>query len=301
MIQNLRRKIIEGNHRQSVKLEDAEEHVCLNCGTRFRGKHCPECKQKASTKRLDLMVTFKNIVNKYITLDSGLLHTIVDLLYRPGYMVRDYIQGYRIEYVEPLMLLIILIALQYAIPSAFPERAIAPFPEDLNTKLASYPVSLALAKTWYWIFSDMQRMMVMFAFLFGMATNLTLKLIRIGKDHIINISESIHLFLYWICYHRILIMTVNFIFWILPDSMADEDLADTLSDIPSYIVFLIMVHDCTQIGWKKMILFTLFYTFVVLVLLIALSTIIGLIMIFDLPEDMREIGHKILTSFIPAK
>lgn len=73
------------------------------------------------------------------------------------------------------------------------------------------------------------------------------------------------------------------------------------SVIPSYIVFLIMVHDCTQIGWKKMILFTLFYTFVVLVLLIALSTIIGLILIFDLPEDMREIGHKILTSFIPEE
>ena len=300
MIHKLRKRIIEGNHMKSVRLEDAQEHVCLNCGTTFRGKHCPECRQKASTKRLDMMATARNVADKYITMDSGLLHTIVDLLYRPGYMVRDYIQGYRIEYVEPLMLIIILLAVQYVMPSAFPERVIAPFPEELAARLTPYPVSLALAKAWYWIFSDTQRMMVMFAFTFGMATSLTLKIIRAGKEHTLNISESVHLFMYWICFRLIVKICVNFVFWTLPTSWADEHVAGNIRRFPCYLVFLIMVRDCTGIGWKKLILFPPVYAFSSLLYMALLAVFVGVVIYMDLPEEIVEnTARDIISSFIP--
>jgi|GEM_PF-2039329 len=300
MIQKLRKKIIEGNHMKSVRLEDAQEHVCLNCGTTFRGKHCPECRQKASTKRLDMMATVKNITSKYITLDSGLLHTVVDLLYRPGYMVRDYIQGYRIEYVEPLMLMILLLAFKFVMPSAFPEKVIAPFPEELATRLTPYPVSLALAKAWYWVFSDMQRTMIMFAFMFGMATNLTLKIIRAGKEHMLNVSESVHLFLYWICFKLIVAIFVDFIFWTLPADWADKELAEDICDIPCYVVFLIMIRDCTRIGWKKLILFVPGYIFSSLLYIVLLAVFVFVVINLDLPEDIAEdMAYDVVSTVIP--
>lgn len=284
---------------KSVRLEDAEEHVCLNCGTTFRGKHCPECRQKASTKRLDMIVTIRNVVDKYITFDSGLVHTVVDLLYRPGYMVRDYIQGYRIEYVEPLMLMIILLAVQYMMPSAFPEKVVAPFPEELATKLAQYPVSLALAKAWYWIFSDMQRMLVMFAFMFGMATNLSLRIIRAGKEHMLNISESVHLFLYWLCFKLILKIFVNFVFWTLPADWADKELAEDICDTPCYVIFLIMIRDCTRIGWKKLTLFVPAYLFSSLLYILLLAAIVVIVIEMDLPDEIAEdTGLEIVSTVI---
>lgn len=272
---------------QSVKLEEAEEHVCLNCGTTFRGDYCPACKQNANTKRLDMRLTVKNVIGKYITLDSGLLHTIIDLLYRPGYMVRDYMRGYRIEYIEPLMLLIILLAVDFIFPTPFPEPAVDnSVPEEVYEQLSPYPVSLAISKAMHWIWEDEQRVLVFFSFLFGLGLTLTLKLVRAGKEHILNVSESVHLFLYWVCNFVIWDLLIESLFWLLPKAWCSQAALYIICLSISITVFLVMVRDCTQLRWKKMTLFALIYPFLALFCLIAFIVVLLTIIIIELPWQM---------------
>lgn len=297
MLPNLRKKIREGSHMQSVRLDEVDEHVCLNCGTRFRGDFCPACKQKASTKRLNLKDTCKGIISKFITLDSGLLHTVIDLICRPGYMVRDYIRGYRTEYVEPLMLLIILLAVEY-LTSSSSETLDSGLSEELLTLLAAHPVSLTIAKAMHWIAGDEQRMIVACSFLLGMALSSTLWIIRVGKEHLLNVSESIHLILYWFCNGSIWGIFIDLIALTLPSSWyLSEEAVMPVWTVIVLVVFVFMVRYCTQISWKRMMLFVPTYTVLTFIYILLFVLILLAIIAIDVPFSViRE--HDLLRQIL---
>lgn len=292
MLSNLRKKIKEGNHMQSVRLDEADEHVCLNCGTKFRGDFCPACKQKASTKRLNLLDTCKGIISKFITLDSGLLHTLIDLMCRPGYMVRDYIRGYRTEYVEPLMLLLIVVAAEFILSPTTTETVDSGLSEELLSVLADHPVSLTIAKAMSWIKGDEQRIAVAFSFLFGMALTSTLWLIRVGKEHLLNVSESIHLFLYWISNSIIWGLFLDLIIWMFPDAwnVSEETLLPVWVAI-ILVIFVFMVRYCTQISWKRMVLFVLIYPILAFIFILLFILILEGIIAIDVPKLVIQEHH----------
>ena len=53
----------------------------------------------------------KNIAGGFFNIDNGFGRTLLELLYRPGYMIRDFIGGKRVEYFRPFQTLFILAAL----------------------------------------------------------------------------------------------------------------------------------------------------------------------------------------------
>jgi hypothetical protein len=63
--------------------EDSVQHCC-NCGTEFADNFCPRCGQRSLT------------------------YTLVQLLGRPGYLVRDYISGRRLVSFPPVKMLVIV-------------------------------------------------------------------------------------------------------------------------------------------------------------------------------------------------
>lgn len=97
-----------GTHLQEMDINEQEEHVCLNCGTNFVGKFCPNCGQKGNIERLTFREAFDNLLGIFTNFEHGFLHTCLDLCYRPGHMIKDYIQGHRVEYVKPVQLLFLL-------------------------------------------------------------------------------------------------------------------------------------------------------------------------------------------------
>lgn len=101
------RKMFSGRHLAPLNTDEHEECQCMNCSTKFKGNYCPNCGQSSSTGRLTMMHAVDNLLGLYFNLEKGMLHTCVDLLYRPGYMMRDYIKGHRVEYVKPIQLLFI--------------------------------------------------------------------------------------------------------------------------------------------------------------------------------------------------
>lgn len=88
-----------------------ETCTCLNCGTTYTGNYCNRCGQSRNTPRYRLSNALKNIAGDFFNIDNGFGRTLLELLYRPGYMIRDFIGGKRVEYFRPFQTLFILAAL----------------------------------------------------------------------------------------------------------------------------------------------------------------------------------------------
>lgn len=98
-----------GHHPEPLSNEALEEEkTCLNCGTRFAGNYCPNCGQTTHVKRLSIRNAVMDFVDIFTNFDSGFIHTCLELAYRPGHMIRDYINGHRREYVKPVQLVFLL-------------------------------------------------------------------------------------------------------------------------------------------------------------------------------------------------
>lgn len=84
--------------------------LCKNCDTEVVGKHCPQCGQKASVKRIKLEDFYEDSLKKLTHWDRGLARTSLDLLKNPGEMTRDFIKGKRAKYTKPLSYLFLVVA-----------------------------------------------------------------------------------------------------------------------------------------------------------------------------------------------
>lgn len=116
-------KAVSGRRPRPIVVEEAESHVCKNCGTEYRGNYCPGCGQSGYTQRLSAFNAVKSVAGVVLTLDRGFLHTCIDLLLRPGHMMRDYIEGRRVQYYGPINLLFLLsmvyvVALYFLFPES---------------------------------------------------------------------------------------------------------------------------------------------------------------------------------------
>ena len=91
-----------------VNRHEAEVQHCHNCGTAFDGNFCPICGQRAEVGRVGWQ-SVKESVTLLWGLDSrSLTYTLVQLLGRPGYLVRDYISGRRLVSFPPVKMLVIV-------------------------------------------------------------------------------------------------------------------------------------------------------------------------------------------------
>ena len=96
----------EGSHYVN-RYEDTVQH-CQNCGTEFADNHCPRCGQRAEVGRVGWR-SVKESITVLWGLDSRSLgSTLVQLLLRPGYLVRNYISGRRQVSFPPVKMLVIV-------------------------------------------------------------------------------------------------------------------------------------------------------------------------------------------------
>lgn len=108
-----------GHHTKPADFTASEDHTCLNCGSIFKGNFCPNCGQDAKTKRLSIMQGIDDLLGIFTNFDRGFLHTCAELFYRPGYMIADYLDGHRKEYVKPIQLIFLLSTIMILLHLAF--------------------------------------------------------------------------------------------------------------------------------------------------------------------------------------
>lgn len=94
-----------------VKEMSQEEHVCPTCGTQFQGNYCPRCGQSSKIGRYSFVKAFLLFLDVWGLGNRGMFRTLRDLILRPGYMIRDYLQGMQMAYFPPFKMFFLLITL----------------------------------------------------------------------------------------------------------------------------------------------------------------------------------------------
>ncbi|WP_038031119.1 DUF3667 domain-containing protein [Thermonema rossianum] len=94
------------NNHQEESAHSPEER-CLNCEAPLLGQYCHHCGQKRGTTKLTLGQWFMLFWDNLVSIDGKLLKTIVPLLFMPGRVSRDYIEGRRARYVDPVRLFLV--------------------------------------------------------------------------------------------------------------------------------------------------------------------------------------------------
>ncbi len=87
--------------------KDIVQH-CHNCGMEFRDNFCPRCGQRAEVGRVGWDSIRENVALLWGLDSRSLTYTLVQLLGRPGYLVRDYISGHRQVSFPPVKALVLV-------------------------------------------------------------------------------------------------------------------------------------------------------------------------------------------------
>ena len=98
-----------------LEMEEKKTTKCLNCGTEFQGKFCPECGQRADTGRFTVRFIFENLLKAILSNDGGVWITLKTLFTHPGQMIVDIINGKRKSYFSPFPMLFLTLSLYVVI------------------------------------------------------------------------------------------------------------------------------------------------------------------------------------------
>ena len=90
---------------QTESQTEVKTTKCLNCGTEFEGKYCPECGQKADTSRFTMKFISQNLLTAILSNDGGVWFTLKNLFTRPSAMVVEILNGKRKRYFSPFPML----------------------------------------------------------------------------------------------------------------------------------------------------------------------------------------------------
>lgn len=102
------------DHRQRSRASiipdvDDTQRTCSNCGTAYVGRVCPQCGQAGTWTRYTWNQAMLNFLDIWGLGNRPIFRTMKELSWRPGYMVRDYLNGHRNFYFPPFKLLAIMV------------------------------------------------------------------------------------------------------------------------------------------------------------------------------------------------
>jgi ribosomal protein L40E len=76
--------------------------ICSNCDTEnsANANYCTNCGQKIGDK-LNLRVLFYNTIGNYFSFDARFFKSIIPLLFKPGFIAKEFVNGRRLRYLHP--------------------------------------------------------------------------------------------------------------------------------------------------------------------------------------------------------
>ena len=80
----------------------ANQVNCQNCEEPYEEgfKFCPNCGQKTNDE-LTIGVLFYNTISNYFSFDARFLKSFIPLMFKPGYLAKEFIKGKRLLYLHP--------------------------------------------------------------------------------------------------------------------------------------------------------------------------------------------------------
>lgn len=111
-----------GEHAARAEVESAcgegpdghtQEAACLNCGTSLLGAYCHQCGQIAHVHRT-LGAFFHDLLHRVLHFEGKIWRTLPLLIWKPGQLTREYVDGRRARYVSPIALFLFSVFLMFA-------------------------------------------------------------------------------------------------------------------------------------------------------------------------------------------
>jgi hypothetical protein len=94
--------------RKKSKKEPSPLTHCENCGTELRGHYCSNCGQAAIDYRRSFRHVIVDVLDSFLNWDSKFIRSIGLLLWRPGWLTNQFLEGRRVRFVHPLRLYLLV-------------------------------------------------------------------------------------------------------------------------------------------------------------------------------------------------
>lgn len=92
----------------AAKKDAQQQHHCHCCGTDYTGVYCPICGQKAGDKHITWSSIRQGVMDLWGMGTRSLPYTLWQLVWRPGYLIADYINGKRQISFPPIKMLVLV-------------------------------------------------------------------------------------------------------------------------------------------------------------------------------------------------
>ncbi len=94
---------------------------CLNCESpiSYEDNFCPNCGQVNDMKKISLIQYFSAYLEDFYSFDNRFFKTVIPLIFKPGFVSKQYVSGKRISYVNPFQLYLQITILFFLILSIF--------------------------------------------------------------------------------------------------------------------------------------------------------------------------------------
>jgi hypothetical protein len=91
------------------------DKTCLNCGTIVQERSCSHCGQENKEPKETFGHLMSHFFEDLTHYDSKFLTTIKDLVFKPGFLTRQYNAGKRVAYLNPIRMYFFISALFFIV------------------------------------------------------------------------------------------------------------------------------------------------------------------------------------------
>lgn len=99
----------------AVAATRAPTNRCRNCGADAPRNYCPNCGQETTLALPSAASFLRDTAGRYIRFDGRMWRSLQALLFRPGFLTREYLAGRRRRYVRPARLFVALSIVLFAV------------------------------------------------------------------------------------------------------------------------------------------------------------------------------------------
>lgn len=123
-----------------------ENITCKNCETQFDGKFCSECGQSVKDYDKPFAFIFYNFAGDFFAFDTRFFRTFSALLFKPGFLTKEYFKGKRIKYAPPFRIFIFVSFILFLLLQTYTNKGlITVLDSDLSkAKIGLNPSSVSI-------------------------------------------------------------------------------------------------------------------------------------------------------------
>lgn len=96
-----------------------KEKDCLNCGTVVQGRYCHVCGQENVVPKETFWHMVTHFFNDITHFDGSFFTTAKDLLFKPGFLSKEYMAGRRVKYLHPVRMYVFTSAIFFLLFFSF--------------------------------------------------------------------------------------------------------------------------------------------------------------------------------------